>query len=144
MSSLIAGLDAGKMKRRQETPKCLSGGKLMIRAQIWFRCAAVHDPVMPIIVRPAVIGWKGKQRDIDLTIERELRGPELVDRMKGWITIDPRKAVEVFERHGRLKVFETGELVVELENEDDLVSLQKEVAAEFGDQCDVEPMRKPG
>jgi hypothetical protein len=114
----------------------------MIRAKVWFRCAALHDPVMPVIVQPAVIGWKAKQRQVDLTIEREFRGPELVQRMKGWITIDPKKAVAVFEKYGRLKCFETGDLVVEVENEEDLHALQKEVAEEFGDQCDVEPIPK--
>ena len=112
----------------------------MVRAKIWFRCAAMHDPVMPIVVKPAVIGWKAKNREVDLTIEREFTGPELVKRMKGWITIDPKRAIELFENHGRLKCFETGELVVEVENETDLEALQKEIAAAFGDQCDVEPI----
>ena len=112
----------------------------MVRAKIWFRCAAMHDPVMPIVVKPAVIGWKAKNREVDLTIEREFTGAELVKRMKGWITIEPKRAVEVFEKHGRLKCFETGELVVEVENETDLKALQEEIAAAFGDQCDVEPI----
>jgi hypothetical protein len=114
----------------------------MIRAHVWFRCAALHDPVMPVMVRPAVIGWKAKQRQVDLTIERDLKGDELVKRMKGWITVDPRKAIEIFEKYGRLKVFETGELVVEVENEEDLKALQGDVLQAFGDQCDVEPIPK--
>ncbi len=114
----------------------------MIRARVWFRCAAMHDPVMPILVRPAVIGWKAKNRQVDLTIERDLKGPELVARMKGWITVDPRKAVEIFERHGRLKCFETGELIVEVENQDELEALRQEVREAFADQCDVEPIPK--
>ena len=112
----------------------------MIRAKVWFRCAAMHDPVMPILVRPAVIGWKGKNREVDLTIEREFKGTEMVQRMKGWITIDPGRVMEVFEKHGRLKCFETGELVVEVENDDELAALQNEVRDAFGDQCDVEPI----
>jgi len=114
----------------------------MIRAKVWLRCAAMHDPVMPILVRPAIIGWKGKNRRIDLAIEREFTGAELVRRMKGWITVDPRRVVEVFERHGRLKCFETGELVVEVEDEERLEALRKEVASTFGDQCDVEPISR--
>jgi hypothetical protein len=102
----------------------------------------MFDPVMPILVKPAIIGWKGKNRQIDLTIEREFTGAELVKRMKGWITVDPRKAVEVFERHGRLKCFDEGELVVELEDLENLEALQKEVAETFGDRCDVEPIPK--
>ncbi|MCA1962291.1 MAG: hypothetical protein LDL33_16055 [Desulfomonile sp.] len=114
----------------------------MIRARVWFRCAAVHDPVMPILVEPAVIGWKGMNRRIDLTIEREFTGPELVARMKGWITIDPKQAVEVFQRHGRLKCFETGELVVEVEDEEALAALQADLTAAFRDQCHLEPIPK--
>lgn len=114
--------------------------KPMIRAKVWFRCAAMHDPVMPILVKPAVIGWQGKFREIDLTIERELKGPELVARMKGWITIDPREAIRIFEKHGRLKVFETGELVVEVETEEELKELQDDVRNHFGDRCDVDPI----
>jgi hypothetical protein len=114
----------------------------MIRARVWFRCAAMFDPVMPILVKPALIGWKGKKRQVDLTIEREFTGQELVKRMKGWITVDPKKAVEIFERHGRLKCFDDGELVVELEEQDNLQALQRELAETFGDQCDVEPIPK--
>jgi hypothetical protein len=112
----------------------------MIRAKVWFRCAAMHDPVMPVLVRPAVIGWKGKHRDIDLVIEREFTGAELVKRMKGWITVDPREAVKVFESHGRLKCFETGELVVEVENQKELETLERELQARFYDQCNLEPI----
>lgn len=116
----------------------------MIRAKIWFRCAAMHDPVMPVLVKPAIIGWKGKNRRIDLTIEREFTGEEIVRRMKGWITVDPARSIEVFEKYGRLKCFESGDLVVEVENEADLLALQKEVRAAFGDQCDVEAIPKAG
>ena len=41
----------------------------MIRAKLWLRCAVVHDPVTPLVVQPAVIGWEAKQRQVDLTIE---------------------------------------------------------------------------
>jgi hypothetical protein len=112
----------------------------MIRAKIWFRCAAMHDPVTPVLVRPAAIGWQAKFRNIDLVIERGFSGAELLKRMKGWFTVDPKKAVQVIETHGRLKCFDNGELVVELETEEDLVALQKEMRSNFGDQCDVEPI----
>jgi len=112
----------------------------MVRAKVWFRCAAMHDPVMPILVTPAVIGWKGKNREIDLTIEREFTGAELVKRMKGWITVDPKRAIKLFETYGRLKCFDNGELVVEVEDEAGLEALRKDIAANFGDQCNVEPI----
>ena len=114
----------------------------MVRAKVWFRCAAMHDPVMPILVKPAVIGWKGKNREIDLTIDREFTGDELVRRMKGWITINPRKAIEIMERHGRLKCFDDGELIVEVEDEAELEALQDEVREAFGDQCDIEAIQR--
>ena len=112
------------------------------RAKVWFRCAAMHDPVMPILVKPAVIGWKGKNREIDLTIDREFTGDELVRRMKGWITINPRKAIEIMERHGRLKCFDDGELIVEVEDQAELEALQEEVREAFGDQCDIEAIQR--
>jgi hypothetical protein len=114
----------------------------MIRAKVWFRCAAMHDPVMPVLVKPAVIGWIGKNRNIDLVIERDFTGAELLKRMKGWITTDTKLATEVFEKHGRLKCFDNGELVVELETESDLDALRRDLEIHFGDQCDVEPIPK--
>jgi hypothetical protein len=114
----------------------------MIRAKIWFRCAAMHDPVMPVLVRPAVIGWKAKHRQIELVIEREFTGAELVRRMKGWITVDPVHAVRVFESHGRLKCFDGGELVVEVEDQENLNALKQDLEKNFGDQCDVEPIAR--
>ncbi|MCX5862129.1 MAG: hypothetical protein WCG29_13375 [Desulfomonile sp.] len=114
----------------------------MIRAKVWFRCAAMHDPVTPVLVRPAAIGWQAKRRKIDLIIERGFSGAELLRRMKGWITVDPRKAIQVIETHGRLKCFDNGELVVEVETAEDLAALQKEMMANFGDQCDVEPINR--
>lgn len=112
----------------------------MIRAKVWFRCAAMHDPVMPLLVRPAVIGWKGKHRSIDLVIEREFSGAELLRRMKGWITVDPAQAIRVLESHGRLKCFDQGELVVEVEDQDGLDALKRDLEANFRDQCDIEPI----
>ena len=114
----------------------------MMRAKVWFRCAAMHDPVMPVLVKPAVIGWIGKNRNIDLVIQRDFTGAELVKRMKGWITIDTRKAVEVFEAHGRLKCFDGGELVVELEDQAALEALERDLQGNFGDQCHVELIKR--
>ncbi|MGD8389205.1 MAG: hypothetical protein PVG49_18805 [Desulfobacteraceae bacterium] len=110
----------------------------MIRARLWFRCAAMHDPVTPCVVRPAVISWKAKERDVDLTIERSFSGEELVNRMKGWITVDPRKAVELVQRYGFLKVLDDEDLFVELENEEDFDRLEQDLREAFGDQADLE------
>ena len=110
----------------------------MIRAKIWFRCAAVHDPISPVIVHPAVIGWEAKQRQIDLTIERAFKGDELLRRMKGWITVDPSKVIEVINEFGRLKILDDKELVVEMEDRERFDNLKKELSSIFGNQIDVE------
>ena len=110
----------------------------MIRAKIWFRCAAVHDPISPVIVHPAIIGWEAKQRQIDLTIERAFKGDELLRRMKGWITVDPSKVIEVINEFGRLKILDDKELVVEMEDRERLDNLKKKLSSIFGNQIDVE------
>ena len=110
----------------------------MIRAKIWFRCAAVHDPISPVIVHPAVIGWEAKQRQIDLTIERAFKGDELLRRMKGWITVDPSKVIEVINEFGHLKILDDKELVVETEDRERFDNLKKKLSAVFGNQIDVE------
>ena len=110
----------------------------MIRAKIWFRCAAVHDPISPILVHPAIIGWEAKQRQIDLTIERAFKGDELLRRMKGWITVDPLKVIEVINEFGRLKVLDDTELVVETEDRERFDNLKMKLSGIFGNQIDVE------
>jgi len=110
----------------------------MIRARLWFRCAAMHDPVTPIVVRPAVIGWEAKKRKVDLTIERAFKGDELVLRMKGWVTVDVKKAIEVVTRWGYLKVLDERDLVVEMEAEEDFKALNRELLEGFGDQLELE------
>jgi hypothetical protein len=114
----------------------------MIRAKIWFRCAVVHDPVSPIVVRPSLIGWEAKHRQVDLTIERAFKGDELLRRMKGWITVDPEKAIEVVSEFGRLKVLDDKELVVEMEDRTNFDKLEEGLFTAFGDQVDVELIQK--
>ena len=62
----------------------------------------MHDPVTPVVLKPALIGWEAKKRQVDLTIERAFKGDELVMRMKGWVTVDVRKVVEVVKRYAFL------------------------------------------
>ena len=114
----------------------------MIRAKIWFRCAAMHDPVTPIVVQPAVIGWEAKERKVELKIDRAFNGEELVRRMKGWVTVDPQKAIEVVERYGRLKVLDDRELVVEVETMEDFRRLQEALLASFGNEMEAELILK--
>lgn len=75
----------------------------MIKAKLWFTWAAMHDPVTPIIVKPSVLGWKAKKRDVELTIERAFTGEELVLRMKGWVTTDVKHVIEVIKPYGYLR-----------------------------------------
>jgi len=110
----------------------------MIRAKLWFRCAAMHDPVTPVIVRPAVISWEAKRRNVDLTIERTFNGEELVLRMKGWVTVDVKKAIEIVKKYGLLKVLDERELVVEVETQQAFDALSEELSKAFGDQLDLE------
>ncbi len=88
----------------------------MERAMLWFKCAAMHDPVRPIIKRPAEVGWEAKNRRVDLTIESPLKGDELLKRMQGWFTADVYKAVELFQQYGKLKVLDGVDLVVETQS----------------------------
>ncbi len=111
---------------------------MMIRAKLWFRCSAMHDPVTPVIVKPAVIGWDAKERQVDLAIERAFMGDELVSRMKGWVTVDVKKAVEIVKKHGALKILDERDLVVEVETEDDYENLSTDLIKNFHDQLDLE------
>ena len=110
----------------------------MIRAKLWFRCAAMHDPVTPVVVKPAVIGWDAKQRQVDLTIERTFKGDELVMRMKEWVTSDVSEVIEVVKKHGRLKVLDERDLVVEMETDEDYENLSRDLENHFGDQMNLE------
>lgn len=110
----------------------------MIRARLWFTCAAMFDPVTPIVVKPAVLGWKAKRRDVELTIERAFNGEELVRRMKGWVTVDVKQVIETIEPHGYLKVLDEQELVVEMESEKEHEKLTGALEQEFGDQVFLE------
>ena len=114
----------------------------MIRAKIWFRCAAMHDPVTPIVLQPAIIGWEAKKRKVGTQIERSFSGEELVRRMKGWITVDPNEVVEVVNRYGRLKVLDERELVVEVEKMEDIQKLENAVQEAFGGEVDIEVISK--
>ena len=110
----------------------------MVRARVWLTCAAAHDPVSPILVRPAEIGWQARRRQVDLTIERGLKGPELLARMKGWVTSDVAKVEGLLSAKGRIKVLDERELVAEFETQADFEAAVAALAGEFGDQVSLE------
>jgi len=102
----------------------------------------MHDPVTPMIVQPALIGWEAKNRQVDLTIERAFNGEELVHRMKGWVTVDPSKVIEIIKEFGRLKVLDDRELVIEMEHWENFQDLQKALYDAFGNEVDAELIQK--
>ena len=110
----------------------------MIRAKLWFTCAAMYDPVTPIIVKPSVLGWKAKRRDVELTIERAFTGEELVLRMKGWVTTDVNYVIEIIKPYGYIKVLDEEDLVVEVESEKDYEKVTSALEEKFGDQVFLE------
>jgi len=110
----------------------------MIRAKLWFTCAAMHDPVTPVIVKPSVLGWKAKRRDVELTIERAFTGEELVLRMKGWVTADVKHVIEAITPYGYIKVIDEEDLVVEMESEEDYEKITNALEEKFHDQVFLE------
>jgi len=110
----------------------------MVRAKLWFRCAAMHDPVTPVIAQPAIIGWEAKQRRVDLQIERSFNGEELVRRMKGWVTVDPNQVIATVQQYGRLKVLDDRELVIEFEKMEDFNHLEKALVKIFEGEVNIE------
>jgi hypothetical protein len=95
-----------------------------------------------MVVQPALIGWEAKKRRVELQIERAFSGEELVRRMKGWVTVDPSKVIEVVERFGRLKVLDDRELVIEVEKKGDFEDLQKALREGFRGEVDAELIPK--
>jgi len=110
----------------------------MERAIIWFKCAALHDPVRPVLKRPALIGWEAKQRDVQMVIERAFRGDELLLRMKGWFTADVESAINIFKQYGSLRVLNDYDLVLEAQNISDLNTLSEKLAEAFGQEIWIE------
>jgi len=90
------------------------------------------------VVQPALIGWEAKQRRVDLQIERAFNGEELVRRMKGWVTVDPSKVIEMVNRFGKMKVLDDRELVIEFEEMRDFENLQKALQETFEKELDIE------
>jgi hypothetical protein len=114
----------------------------MERAMLWFKCAALHDPVRPVLKQPAVIGWEAKQRRVELVIERPFKGEELLRRMQGWVTVDVHAAIDLIQRYGKLKVLDGYDLIVETPDQSELQALSQKLAETFGEEAWVEPMAK--
>jgi hypothetical protein len=111
----------------------------MIRLRLFGRCRIYHDPVSPVLRAPAQIGWDAWFRSIELLTPRRLKGRELLDRTKGWWTVEPAGVAEVVEMYGQLVVGERGELMVELEDEDASEALLSALLERFEDQVFIAP-----
>ena len=114
----------------------------MERAIIWFKCAAMHDPVRPVLKNPATVGWEAKFRQVDLVIERGFKGEELLLRMKGWVTADVKTAVDVLKQYGRLRVINDYDLIIETEDKSTIDTLSEKLAEVFGEEVWVELIEK--
>jgi hypothetical protein len=84
----------------------------------------MHDPVTPIVLQPAIIGWEAKKRKVGTQIERAFNGEELLRRMKGRITVDPNEVIEVVNQYG------------------DFQSLQEALCETFAGEVEVEMVFK--
>jgi hypothetical protein len=116
----------------------------MVKAKLWFTCAAMHDPVTPVVARPALIGWDAKVREVELQIERGFSGEELVRRMKGWVTVSPEEVIDVIKGHGRLRVLDERDLVVEVETMEHYEQLSQALQGTFGGEVKLELITKKG
>ncbi len=114
----------------------------MERGMLWFKCAAMHDPVRPVLKKQAVLGWEAKQRQVDLVIERPLKGEELLLRMKGWFTADVYNVADIVKEHGKIKLLDEHDLVVETNDISALNTLSEKLKDAFGEEVWVEHIPK--
>ncbi len=111
----------------------------MIRLRLFGRCRIYHDPVTPVLRAPAQVGWEAWFRSIDLVTPQKLKGRELLQRTRGWWTVEPNEVADTVEKHGRLAVGEQGELMVELPDETAADALSEALAERFGTQVLLSP-----
>ncbi len=111
----------------------------MIRLRLFGRCRIYHDPVSPVLRAPAQVGWTAWFRDIELVTPRNLKGEELLQRTRGWWTVEPNDVAELVRKHGRLVVGQGGELMVEFADEQAAAALADALAERFGDQVQLAP-----
>lgn len=107
----------------------------MERALLWLKCAAMHDPVRPVLKRAAAIGWEAKHRQVELVIERAFKGEELLLRMKGWVTADVAGIATLVKQYGKLRVLDETDLVVETKDKETMEALSEELSRVFGQEA---------
>ena len=115
----------------------------MERALLWMKCAAMHDPVRPVLKRAASIGWEAKHRQVELVIERAFKGEEMLLRMKGWVTADVAEIANLIKPLGKLRVLDETDLVVETKGKEAMETLSEELSRVFGQEVWLESMERP-
>jgi hypothetical protein len=115
---------------------------VMERGMLWFKCAAMRDPVRPVVKNPPVLGWEAKERKIDLTIERPLSGEEVLHRMQGWFTVDVYEVINIIKEFGKFKLLDDHNLVIETLDNKSLDELSKRLEETFGEEVWVEHIPK--
>ncbi len=111
----------------------------MIRLRLFGRCRIYHDPVTPVLLAPAQIGWKAWFRNIDLVTPQPLKGEEPLLRTRGWWTVEPKDVAEVVKKYSRLIVGDEGELMAEFTDQNSVEALSAELKERFGDQVQLSP-----
>ena len=114
----------------------------MERSILWFKCAAMHDPVRPVIKKPAILGWEAKLRNVDLEIERSFKGEELLRHMKGWFTADVYSVIEIIKQHGRLVTLDDYGLVVETQDMAEMDSMTVKLKEAFQEEVWMEHLSR--
>lgn len=62
--------------------------------------------------------------------------------MKGWVTVNPAKMVEVTKRHGRLAILDDRDLVAETETMEEYERLVEDLKEAFGDEVELEIIQR--
>ncbi len=62
--------------------------------------------------------------------------------MKGWFTVDVHQAIEIIQQHGKLKVLDDVDLVVETRDADQMAAVSRKLANAFGEEAWLEPIKK--
>jgi hypothetical protein len=61
---------------------------------------------------------------------------------KGWFTVDVGRVVEIVRQHGKLKLLDDYDLVVETDGELEMTSLAEKLPEAFGEEMGLEPYIK--
>ena len=111
----------------------------MKRLRLFGRCRIYHDPVSPVLIAPAQVGWEAWFRKIDLVTPRRLKGEELLMRARGWWTVEPSQVAKIVRARAKLVVGSKGQLMVESEDEREIEALKLDLAKKFQDQVFLAP-----